>query len=180
MSDTIPDEDILLMLRLSYWIGAASPKYWHLPIISVLEKYTDLIIAQNYTLTPEDLTEHFGTPPSDIPSLLEKVSGGMEYIIGWPPVIVEYQALLPHPRNVGIVIPLFAVFLVVTTIAVALRMISRHRVGGGLRSFDWLTLAAHLMVVAYGGLAAHHSIALGPYEAWYDRSWNNVKEHFKV
>ncbi|KAF3263494.1 hypothetical protein TWF192_005775 [Orbilia oligospora] len=153
---SIPDEDILLMLRLSYWIGSASPKYSNLPILRIIEKYSALVLAQNGTLSPEDLTEYFGTPPSDIPGFL-KIIGGIDNLSGWTPIIAEYQYLLPHPRNIGIILPLFLVFLVVTSIAVALRMISRHRVGGGLRSFDWLTLVAHLMAVAYGGLALHSS-----------------------
>ncbi|KAF3231890.1 hypothetical protein TWF191_003866 [Orbilia oligospora] len=164
---SIPDEDILLMLRLSYWIGSASPKYSNLPILRIIEKYSALVLAQNGTLSPEDLTEYFGTPPSDIPGFL-KIIGGIDNLSGWTPIIAEYQYLLPHPRNIGIILPLFLVFLVVTSIAVALRMISRHRVGGGLRSFDWLTLVAHLMAVAYGGLALHSSRLIGPYEACHD------------
>ena len=139
----IPDEDLLSMLRLSYWIGAGSPKYSNVPILSIIEKYSGLIMVQNYSLTPEDLTAHFGTPPSDVPLMLEKV-GGVENLVYWLPIIDEFQYLLPHPRNIGIVVPLFIAFLVTTTIAVTLRMLSRHRVGGGLRSFDWLTFAAHV------------------------------------
>ncbi|KAF3192506.1 hypothetical protein TWF788_000117 [Orbilia oligospora] len=175
---SIPDEDILLMLRLSYWIGSASPKYSNLPILRIIEKYSALVLAQNGTLSPEDLTEYFGTPPSDIPGFL-KIIGGIDNLSGWTPIIAEYQYLLPHPRNIGIILPLFLVFLVVTSIAVALRMISRHRVGGGLRSFDWLTLVAHLMAVAYGGLALHSSRLIGPYEAWYDRTWDSIYENSK-
>ncbi|KAF3163874.1 hypothetical protein TWF751_009897 [Orbilia oligospora] len=178
-TESIPDEDILLMLRLSYWIGSASPKYSNLPILRIIEKYSALVLAQNGTLYPEDLTEYFGTPPSDIPGFL-KIIGGIDNLSGWTPIIAEYQYLLPHPRNIGIILPLFVVFLAVTSIAVALRMISRHRVGGGLRSFDWLTLAAHLMAVAYGGLAFHSSRLIGPYEAWYDRTWDSIYANSKV
>ncbi|RVD85392.1 uncharacterized protein DFL_003716 [Arthrobotrys flagrans] len=177
--DYIPDEDLLSILRISFWVGAGSPKYSNLPILSIIEKYADLIVSQNYSLTAEDLTQNFGTIPSDAPLMIKSL-GGVENMVGWIPAIAEAQSLLPHPRNIGIVVPLFIAFLVITTIAVTLRMLSRHRVGGGLRSFDWLTFAAHLMTVAWGAVAVHHSNVMGPYEAWWDRSWDMIHENYKT
>ncbi|KAK6358007.1 hypothetical protein TWF730_007361 [Orbilia blumenaviensis] len=142
----LTQEDIEAVLFASEWIGAGSPKYSSVIIIDVIAKYTDFIVSKNFTFTPEDLTENFGTRPSDAPIMIKKL-GGVANMGLFLPAVTGIQEQLPRPLNSNIVVPLFIAFTVMTTIAVALRMISRHRIGGGLRSFDWVTFAAHVSFV---------------------------------
>ncbi|KAK6347929.1 hypothetical protein TWF718_005749 [Orbilia javanica] len=170
------------ILSTSVWIGAGSPKYSHLQIFSLFEKYAEFIEAMNYTFTPEDLTSTFGTAPSDAPILITKIGGakGVEEMVNWLLDVNDYKSYLPHPRNIDIVVPLYIAFTIITTISVALRMVSRYRVGGGLRSFDWLTFAAYLMTMGWGAVAVYHNHVIGPNEAFWDMTWDMLRENYKV
>ncbi|KAK6501270.1 hypothetical protein TWF481_009111 [Arthrobotrys musiformis] len=176
----IPPEDLLLINQMSFWVGVASPKYSDLPILSIIDKYADLIISNDYNITLDDIVENFGTPPEQASAFVETWFGGAEEMIEWLLAISDSKSLLPHPRNIDIILPLFIAFTVITSLAVTLRMLSRHQVGGGLRSFDWLTFAGQLMTVIWGALAVHRSNVSGRYDAIYDRSWNEIRETLKM
>ncbi|KAK6350378.1 hypothetical protein TWF718_003571 [Orbilia javanica] len=172
-------ETILIILSASLWVGAGSPKYSHLRTLAVMKKYAAFFTAANYTFTPEDLTKNFGTRPSDAPLFIDRM-GGEETMMGNILQIVEFEAYLPHPRNDGIVLPLFIALTVMTTLAVALRMWSRYKVAGSIQSFDYITVAAYLMTVAWGGIAVYHSNSNGVWAAFYDMSWDTLRENYQI
>ncbi|KAK6506581.1 hypothetical protein TWF481_005039 [Arthrobotrys musiformis] len=141
MADELDADSILIILSISLWVGAGSPKYSHLRTLSVIKKYAAFIEAANYTLSADDLINNFGTKPSDAPLYIEKM-GGLEVMISNIFAVVDSEAYLPHPRNDGIVLPLFIALTAMTTIAIVLRMWSRYKVAGSIQSFDYITCAA--------------------------------------
>ncbi|KAK6535088.1 hypothetical protein TWF281_006385 [Arthrobotrys megalospora] len=177
--DALPPEAIELVLSTSLWVGAGSPKYSHLKTLKVMELYAAFFESVNYTFTPEDLTKNFGTRPADAPAFIQKFGDAetMSLII---PGIVESQSALPHPRNDGIVPPLFIALTIMTTIAVALRMWSRYKVAGSIQDFDYMTGAAYVLTVAWGGVAVYHSNSNGVYAAFWDQSWDTLRENYRV
>ncbi|KAK6539143.1 hypothetical protein TWF694_009387 [Orbilia ellipsospora] len=176
---TLDAETIEIVLRVCRLIGAGSPKYSNLLILSVIEKYTDFITSVNYTFTPDDLIQQFGTRPQDAAILIEDL-GGMENMAVFLPTIFGARDLLPHPESTPIIVPLFIIFASVTSTAIILRLWSRHRIAGGLNLFDYLTVVSYLMTLIWGAVALHHSRINGKYVAYWDRSWDSLREHYKI
>ncbi|KAF3309453.1 hypothetical protein TWF173_010916 [Orbilia oligospora] len=172
-------ETVLIILSSCLWVGAGSPKYSHLRTLAVMKRYAAFFEAANYTFTAQDLTKNFGTRPSDAPLFIERM-GGEDNMIQILLSIVDVEAYLPHPRNDGIVLPLFIALTAMTTIAVALRMWSRYKVAGSIQSFDYLTGAAYLMTVAWGGIAVYHSNSNGVWAAFWDMSWDTLRENYRI
>ncbi|EPS38722.1 hypothetical protein H072_7562 [Dactylellina haptotyla CBS 200.50] len=172
--------DIELILLYSLAIGSESPFYSNLRILDVISKYSDFITA-NGNFTPADLTQNFGTSPS-ISSLLIEYLGGADYISYLVPQIIgaENDGLLPHPRTTTIVVPLFVTFTAISTVAVALRLWSRHRVAGGIKTDDWVTVLGYFLTIMWGAVAIHHSNANGEYQAFWDLSWTSLRETYRT
>ncbi|KAK6511492.1 hypothetical protein TWF481_000407 [Arthrobotrys musiformis] len=176
-----PLSDIVVKgaLDLANTVGAASPKYSNVVITRLFEMYGEYIRANGLQLTAEGLTETFGTKPSDVESFYRYIGGktpGTMLLNLLSTVVSD----LPHPKNVPIIVPLFAVFTVMTSLSVGLRLWSRQKVAGGIRSFDWVALAGFFLTIIYGAVCVYHSKISGTYQAYYDRTWDDLKEAYKV
>ncbi|KAF3091381.1 hypothetical protein TWF569_010787 [Orbilia oligospora] len=172
-------EAVKSALSAATWIGAASPKYSHLVLSRVFDIYAEYIYANGFKLTRENLIEDFGTRPEDVDPFM-KIFGGPNGIATYLTALPGIVPILPHPRNIPIIVPLFCVFTVMTSLAVGLRLWSRQKVAGGIRSFDWLALAGFGLTIIYGAVSVYHSKVSGPYQAFYDRTWDQMKENYKV
>ncbi|KAF3909008.1 hypothetical protein ABW21_db0203448 [Orbilia brochopaga] len=152
---TFTDADMLVILSTSLWIGAFSPNYSNIPIIDVIQKYADLAVETNNSITPELLTQNFGTKPSDADALLSVIFDS-ETLGNLTMALAAVRDYLPHPTNPTVVIPIFIAFTVVTAFIMVLRLWSRFKIAGGIRSFDWLAVAGFFLTVAWGALAVWH------------------------
>ncbi|KAF3224798.1 hypothetical protein TWF106_003245 [Orbilia oligospora] len=149
-------EAVKSALSASTWIGAATPKYSHLVLSRVFDIYAEYIYANGFKLTRENLIEDFGTRPEDVDPFM-KIFGGPNGIATYLTALPGLVPILPHPRNIPIIVPLFCVFTVMTSLAVGLRLWSRQKVAGGIRSFDWLALAGFGLTIIYGAVSVYHS-----------------------
>ncbi|KAK6334886.1 hypothetical protein TWF718_010331 [Orbilia javanica] len=172
-------QQIKNVLSASAWIGAASPKYSNVVLTRVFEIYSKYIAANGMKITAENLIEDFGTNPSDVEPFIKAFSATKDTIGTYLYSLNFLVPLLPHPRNVPIIVPLFCVFMVMTSLAVGLRLWSRQKVAGGIRSFDWLALVGFFLTIIYGAVSVYHS-QITPYQAYYDRTWDQMKEGYKA
>ncbi|KAK6529646.1 hypothetical protein TWF281_008811 [Arthrobotrys megalospora] len=175
----ISGEQLVDVLSTATWVGAASPKYSNLILTRVFEIYAEYARSHRFTITKENLIEDFGTRPSDVEPFME-IFGGEQNFPFYLTYVAGLVPNLPHKGNIPIVVPLFAAFTVMTFLAVGLRMWSRHKVAGGIRSFDWLALAGFGLTIIYGAVAVYHSKINGPHQYYYDRSWDKLTESFKI
>ncbi|KAK6510776.1 hypothetical protein TWF506_009872 [Arthrobotrys conoides] len=179
MSSSVTDKAVKNVLNYALWVGAASPKYSNVVLSHVFKIYNDYIRANGFKLTRENLIEDFGTRPEDVDPFIE-ILGGPKAMVPTLNSLAPLIPILPHPGNIPIIVPLFCVFTVMTSLAVGLRLWSRQKVAGGIRSFDWLAVVGFGLTVVYGGLAVYHSKVSGPHQAFYDRTWDQLKENYKV
>ncbi|RVD83354.1 uncharacterized protein DFL_007745 [Arthrobotrys flagrans] len=175
----LTDKQLKDALSAAAWIGAASPKYPDMILGQLLEIWGKFIREHAFRPTPEDLNEAFGTNPSDVVPLYKKF-GGQTIAPSVIKFLADLVPHLPHPKNIPIIVPLFSVFTVMTSLAVGLRLWSRHKVAGGIRSFDWLALVGFVLTIIYGAVSVYHSKISGTYQAYYDRTWDQMKEGYKV
>ncbi|EPS45014.1 hypothetical protein H072_977 [Dactylellina haptotyla CBS 200.50] len=176
-SETLDGDSIVAILSASVLIGASSPKYPNLRILDLIRKYSDYILANNYTIKAEDLTKYFGTPPPDAPLLIAAL-GGEESMAAFLTAVIQVEDIIPHPTSPDIVLPLFIALTAMTSIAVGLRIYSRHLVAGGVKAPDWFTVAGYLMTIAWGVVAILHSRATGHYQAYWDKTWHSLRESY--
>ncbi|EPS39440.1 hypothetical protein H072_6763 [Dactylellina haptotyla CBS 200.50] len=174
-------DDIDAILSACRIVGAGSPNlpYPNLLIYDLIVKYADWIDSVNYNFTPEDLTAEFGTRPQDAPVMIDFL-GGVDVMGPFLVAVADNGALLPHPGTTTIIVPLFIALTVISSIAVVLRIWSRQMLAGGLKLFDHLTILAFFMTVAWGAVAVHHSKNNGKYQAYWDVSWNTLRQHYKI
>ncbi|KAF3931415.1 hypothetical protein ABW19_dt0202014 [Dactylella cylindrospora] len=165
----IDPHDLYQTLSTSLWLGAGAPKLSNLLTGQVVGQFAIEAAQNNYTFTEDSLIAAFGTRPEDASILLALFGGGEG--LAQISTIIAYQILpyVPHPTNTSAVLPLFIVFTILTTIVIGLRLWSRYKVAGGIKSFDWMALLGYLTMGFYGG-----------YAAFYDKSWNALRDSYEA
>ncbi|EPS44794.1 hypothetical protein H072_1211 [Dactylellina haptotyla CBS 200.50] len=169
-------QDLLGILNTCLYLGSTSLKVSNLKCMDVIDAYAQYAIAVNGSMDAQGLNDYFGVAP-DIAPLLFKQFGGpqslsyMTYAISMGGI----KPYLKHNPSTDVVIPLFIAFTVITTLVMALRLWSRHKVAGGIQPFDWLALLGYFMTVAWGALAIHHTNINGEYQTYYDKSWDTLR-----
>ncbi|EPS39721.1 hypothetical protein H072_6476 [Dactylellina haptotyla CBS 200.50] len=178
-NEQLTDAQLYEFLKLSLYTGGAAPKYAHIPIKAVMHMLADYAVAVNYSVTAEDLKQYFGTKERDIKPIIKIFGSLPEFAkdaeIGWK----KYMPIVKHPMNPDIVQPIFLTFLFLTGIIMGLRLFSRSMINGHIMAYDWLALVGYLMSIVYGVLAVEHSMANGYWQAFYDKSFNDVAESSK-
>ncbi|KAK6354188.1 hypothetical protein TWF730_008600 [Orbilia blumenaviensis] len=134
------ENEVKNILSFTTYLGAASPKYADVVLREVFVIYNQYIRANRFKLTRENLTEDFGTRPSDVDTFFKMIPGGEAVPGSYFSYLVSTIPDLPHPEQIPIIIPLFIALTIMTCLSVGLRMWSRQKVAGGIRSFDWLAL----------------------------------------
>lgn len=172
---TLSDSDLYQVLSLSLWLGSCAPKYDGLVLIDVIQKFAEYSLAMNFSITPENIVDEFGARLSDAQGLITVVFPSAEEL-GWATnyIIDVIKPHLPHPKNPTVVTPLFIAFTIVTAFIMGLRLWSRFKIAGGIRSFDWLAVAGFFLTAAWGGLAVYHVDVSTENQAFYDITYASV------
>ncbi|KAF3941014.1 hypothetical protein ABW19_dt0200655 [Dactylella cylindrospora] len=167
-------DDIQSLGSLCIYMAAnAAPKWWNIPTAEIL-KWT-----ANYYLTtsepnPADVIAETGW--SEDYYLLFDGGLGMN-LSDLAPFYADLLTLVPHPKVNSFILPVFAAFTAVSTIILALRLWSRISIAGRLGSFDWATIVAYILIVAWGALAIHESTAVGEYGFYCDQTWTQAHSY---
>ncbi|KAK6344324.1 hypothetical protein TWF696_007964 [Orbilia brochopaga] len=178
----LTSDDVYAVLNVALWIGVGSPNYYNISTMDVMQKYADWVIETNCTgITPEEITKRFGTKPEDASRLIgEGIPSVNALCAATTTIAYQWRDYLPHPTNTDVVVPLYATFTALTAIVMALRLWSRYKIAGGIRSFDWLAIAGFFLTVVWGAIAVYHSVASTHLQAYYDMSWDQIRNSRRV
>lgn len=167
-------DDVQSLGSLCIFMAAnAAPKWWDVPTAEILKW------VSNYYLTttepnPADVIAETGWS-EDYYMLFD---GGLGLNLSdLAPYYADLLTLVPHPTVNSFILPVFAAFTAVSTIVLGLRLWSRISIAGKLQAFDWATIAAYILIVAWGGLAVHESTTVGKYGFYCDQSWNQAHSY---
>ncbi|KAF3920088.1 hypothetical protein AA313_de0200997 [Arthrobotrys entomopaga] len=174
-------ESLLTVLTFTLTLGPIALKFENQILLNVINTMAKFAMAsQNFSIEASDLVNFFGARPQDIPYLYAQTDGpeGLANIVA----IIAYQVepLLPHERNTDVIVPLFSALTVMTTLAIALRLWSRHQIANGIKDFDFLAVLGYILAVVFGGLSVYRSRIEGEYMRYYDKSWDNIRGSAKV
>ncbi|KAJ6261551.1 hypothetical protein Dda_4221 [Drechslerella dactyloides] len=165
------EDDIQSVATLCIFMAAnANPKWWDVPSGNIIKWLSDYYLTTT-TPSPEYIMNETGWS-EDYYMLFD---GGIGLNLSdLAPYYADVLTLIPHPRVVSFIIPVFAAFTALTTIVLVLRLWSRISVAGKLGSFDWATIVAYILIVAWGGLAIHESTAVGHWGFYCDQTYNQA------
>ncbi|EPS39875.1 hypothetical protein H072_6428 [Dactylellina haptotyla CBS 200.50] len=178
----LEDQDIVIILTTSLILGPAALNFADRRILYVIDTMAKFAAAsENFTITPDDMVNYFGTRPNEVDWVYRRLRSDPSQLAGLVSTIALQAApYLPHNHTTQVLVPLFVALTVMTTIAIAMRMWSRHQVANGLKLFDFFALLGFLLAIVYGALAVRHSDVEGQYRYYYDRTWNQIAESFKL
>ncbi|EWC47465.1 hypothetical protein DRE_00433 [Drechslerella stenobrocha 248] len=168
------EEDIQSLGSLCIYMAAnAAPKWWNVPSDSVLKWVSDYYLT---TAEPNqaDIMAEIGWN-EDYMMLFD---GGLGLNLSdLAPFYADLLTIVPHPKVNSFIIPVFGAFTAITTIILALRLWSRISVAGKLGSFDWATVVAYFLIIAWGALAVHESTAVGEWGFYCDQTWTEAHSY---
>ncbi|KAF3154777.1 hypothetical protein TWF225_007298 [Orbilia oligospora] len=155
-----------------FFAGNAAAKWQSIPSSGILEWLSKYYLTTD-TPSPADILAETGWS-EDFYMTFEAMMGNISDIA---PVYADILTLVPHPRIRTFIIPVFAAFTAISTIVLALRIWSRISIAGKLQAFDWATLFAYMLIVAWGGLAVHESTAVGGWGFYCDQTFEQARAY---
>ncbi|KAK6497156.1 hypothetical protein TWF506_004631 [Arthrobotrys conoides] len=165
--------DLDLAASITINLGFLARNFYDSKTIDVVSAFSTFFNTTP-NATDSELLSFSGARPNDLNILLEML-GDRDLLrdsILWLDAIAEY---LPRtPGGAHLLIPVFTVFTVLTSIVLALRLWSRQTIAGGVRGYDWIMVFGYFMTLVYGSSALYHSININTASQFWSYSWNEI------
>lgn len=167
----LTESDIFDLSSLcGFFAGNADRKWWAVPSNNILNW-----VAQYYLNTtdpnPADIIKETGWGEDTFMMFDQGLGANLSVIsTGY----ADLLTLAPHPKVNSFVAPVFIAFTAITTIVLALRLWSRISIAGRLQSFDWATIGAYLLSIAWGAFSLYESKAVGDWAFICDQTYQET------
>ncbi|EGX45504.1 hypothetical protein AOL_s00169g110 [Orbilia oligospora ATCC 24927] len=165
--------DLDLAASITINLGFLARNFYDTRTIDVISAFAGFYNDTPNATDPEILA-FSGARPQDL-SLLLQVLGERDMLrdsIFWLDAIRQY---LPYTPGTGhLLVPVFAVFTVITTIVLALRLWSRQTIAGGIRGYDWIMVFGYFMTLVYSASALYHAVNINISSQFWGYSWNEI------
>lgn len=165
--------DLNLAASITINLGFLARNFYDSKTLDVVSAF-----AGFYNTTPNatntEILTFSGARPHDLDILLEML-GRREFLrdsILWLDAVADRLPRMPGSGH--ILVPVFAVFTVLTTIIIALRLWSRQTIAGGVRAYDWIMVFGYFMTLVYGSSALYHAVNINTASQFWDYSWNEI------
>ncbi|KAK6498432.1 hypothetical protein TWF481_011024 [Arthrobotrys musiformis] len=164
--------DLSLAATVTVNLGFFARNFYDSKTIDVVSAF-----ARFYNTTPNatdsEVLAFSGARPRDFDILMAMVDAEtFRESIFWVDALADY---LPRTPGAGhILVPVFTVFTVLTTIIIALRLYSRQTVAGGVRGYDWLMVLGYFMTLVYSSSALYHAVNINTGSQFWDYTWNEI------
>ncbi|KAK6360898.1 hypothetical protein TWF730_007013 [Orbilia blumenaviensis] len=169
----LTEGDLNLAASITVNLGFLARNFYDSKTIEVVSAFADFYNSTPNATDSEILT-FSGARPRDLDLLLTML-GQREILrdsIFWLDAVAEY---LPRTPGTGhILVPVFTVFTILTTVVLGLRLWSRQTIAGGVRGYDWIMVFGYFMTLIYGSSALYHAVNINTASQFWDYSWNEI------
>ncbi|KAK6514552.1 hypothetical protein TWF281_004750 [Arthrobotrys megalospora] len=168
---TQKDLDIAAAITVNF--GFLARNFYNEKTIDAVSAFANFLNSTP-NATESEIIDFLGARPIDLKILLSSL-GGTEMLresILFLDALDPYLPRSPPPGN--ILIPIFWVFTILTTIIIGLRLWSRQTIAGGVRAYDWVMVAGYFMSLVYGSSALYHAININKASQFWDYTWNEI------
>lgn len=142
-TDSLSVSDMEVAAAICINVAYLAPNFYHEKTINVIYMLAELFL-DNPNATDADIMEFTGATPKNLKYLQDYVGSrdDVRDAIWWVAGISEY---LPTTEgNSVLLVPIFSVFTVLTTVVLGLRLWSRQTIAGGIRGYDWIMVFGYV------------------------------------
>ncbi|KAF3935170.1 hypothetical protein ABW20_dc0107975 [Dactylellina cionopaga] len=168
-AQNLTTSDLDMAAAICINVAFLARKFYSTRTLDVVYKLAEFYV-EHPNATDQQIVDFSGARPSDL-GYLQTFVGGPDMVrdsIYW---VAQISPYLPKTPGTGhILIPIFWVFTILTTLVLGLRLWSRQSIAGGIRPYDWIMI----MTLAYGATALYHATNINRTSQFWDYSWNEI------
>ncbi|KAF3917369.1 hypothetical protein ABW21_db0203084 [Orbilia brochopaga] len=163
------DEETWLNTACFYFSGTGSNKWWDQSSKEII-----FSLAKLYQGTPNPSAQQVQAITGWSDYFYEDNESSFGPLNETISVFAEQLSIISHPHSTASIIPIFIVFTILSTVVMGLRFWSRLSILGRIQSFDWLSLFAYIIILAWCSLSVYEKVASGTWASYCDRSYNQA------